>query len=52
MTERETILNILNRIPLKIYCEDDEYIEFENGYGYDNIIIEFNVNGYITNIGC
>lgn len=52
MTEREAILNILNRIPLKVYYEDDKTIEFENGYGYEDIIIEFDENGDVIDIGC
>lgn len=52
MTEREIILDILNRIYLKVYFEDNKFIEFENGYGYEDILIEFDSSGNVTNIGC
>ena len=52
MTEKEFILNIINRISLKVYEEGKYHIEFENGYGYESIIIDFDENGNITDIGC
>lgn len=52
MTEKEIILNILNRIPLKIHCVHDDFIEFSNGYGLEPIIIDFDENGNVINIGC
>lgn len=52
MTEKGIILNILNRIPLKIHCAHDDFIEFSNGYGSKPIIIDFDKNGNVVNIGC
>lgn len=52
MTEKEIILNILNRIHLEIHCVHDNFIEFSNGYGYEDIIIDFDEDGNIVNIGC
>ena len=52
MTEREIILSILNRIKLKVNWQDDKSIEFENGYGCEDIVIDFDENGNVINIGC
>lgn len=52
MTEKEIVLNILNRIPLKIYCVHDDFTEFSNGYGSKPIIIDLDENGNVINIGC
>ena len=52
ITEKDMILNILNRIPLKVYWQDDKCIEFENGYGHEDILIDFDENGNVINIYC
>ena len=52
MSEKEIILDILNRNLLKVYHEDDKHIEFENGYGFKDIIIDFDEDGNVVNIGC
>ena len=52
MTEKEIILNILKRIQLKIHCIHDDFIEFSNGYGYETIMIDFDENGNVINMGC
>ena len=52
MTEREMIINILNRLQLEIYYQDDSGIAFENGGGYEALQIEFNENGNVTDIYC
>lgn len=52
MTEKEMILNILNRISLKVNWQDDTSIEFENGYGHEDIMIDFDEDGNVTNIYC
>jgi hypothetical protein len=52
ITEKDMILNILHRIPLKVYWQDDKCIEFENGYGNEDILIDFDENGNVTNIYC
>jgi hypothetical protein len=52
MTEKEMILSILNRIQLKVNWQDDKCIEFENGYGYEDILIDFDEYGNVTNIYC
>ena len=52
MTERDIIMEILKRIPLKVYYEDSRSIEFENGYGHEDIIIDFDEFGNVIDIGC
>lgn len=52
MTEKEMILSILNRIQLKVNWQDDKCIEFENGYGHEDILIDFDEYGNVTNIYC
>ena len=52
MTEKEMILNILNRISLKVVLQDDKSIEFENGYGHEDIVIDFDEDGNVTDIYC
>lgn len=52
MTEREIIIGILNRINLKVNWQDDKCIEFENGYGHEDIMIDFDENGNVINIYC
>lgn len=52
MTEKDIIIEILNRIPLKINWQDSRSIEFENGYGHEDIIIDFDENGNVVDIGC
>ena len=52
MTEKEVIIVILERIGKKIYYDDGSHIEFDNGIGYELLIIEFDDKGNITNIGC
>lgn len=52
MTEREMILNILNRIGLEVVWESGQCIEFKNGYGYEDITIDFDGNDNVVNIGC
>ncbi len=52
MTEKEIIIGILERIGKKIYYDDGSHIEFHNGFGYENLIIEFDDIGNVTNIGC
>lgn len=52
MTEREIIIEILNRIPLKINYEDNKTIEFENGYGHEDINIDFDEDGNVIDIYC
>lgn len=46
------ILNILNRIQLKVNWQNDKCIEFENGYGREDIMIDFDENGNVINISC
>jgi len=50
MTERELILNILNRLCKDIYFQDNKHIEFENGYGGESIDIDFDDFGNVTGI--
>ena len=52
MTEREIIISILERIGKKIYYDDGIHIEFDNGIGYELVVIDFDDNGNITDIGC
>ena len=52
MTEREFIINMLNRLNLEIYYEEECYLEFENTCGYESMIVEFDNTGNITSIGC
>lgn len=52
MTEREVIISILERIGKKIYYDNGFHIEFDNGIGYELVVIDFDDNGNITNIGC
>ena len=52
MTEKELILKILDRISLKVNWQDDNCVEFENSYGHEDILIDFDENGNITGIGC
>lgn len=52
MTEKDIIIEILNRIPLKICWQDSKSIEFENGYGNEDIVIDFDENGNVVDIGC
>lgn len=52
MTEKEMILNILDRISLKVYYQDDRSIEFANSYGYENIVIDFDDDGNVVSIYC
>lgn len=48
MTEKEMILNIVDRLQRKIYYKDDNAIEF-NGT-HESIIIEFDKNGFVKDI--
>lgn len=50
MTERELILNILNRLGKEIYHQDNHHIEFENGYGGESVDIDFDDFGNVTGI--
>lgn len=52
MTEREMILNILNRIGLEVIWQSGQCIEFKNGYGHEDIVIDFNEQDDVVNIGC
>ena len=52
MTEREIIRDILKRIHLKINYEDSRSIEFENGYGHEDINIDLDENDNVIDIGC
>lgn len=52
MTEKEMILGILERIHLKVTWQDDKCIEFENGYGHEDILIDFDEDGNVVRIGC
>lgn len=49
MTERETIKNIIERLNMTIYQEDDDFIEFQSGMP-ESLIIEFDENGSVTAI--
>ena len=52
MTEKEFIINMLNRLNLEIYYEEINYVEFENTCGYESMVVEFDDVGNITSIGC
>lgn len=52
MTEKEMILNILNRIKLEVTWQSEHCIEFKNGYGHEDILIDFDEYGNVTNIYC
>lgn len=49
MSEREMILTALKRIGYEIYCEDEDYLEFEC-HGYEPLSIIFDKNGKILRI--
>ena len=51
MSERQLVLNILNRIGKKIYYQDEHHIEFENGYGGESVDIDFDDFGNVIGIG-
>ena len=46
------ILNILNRIGLEVVWQNEQCIEFENGYGHEDIVIDFNEQSDVVDIGC
>lgn len=48
MTEREIILNIIDRLGKDIIYKNDNAIEFRSFDG--SILIEFDDNGFITDI--
>ena len=48
MTEKETILNIVNRLGKDILYKDDGAIEFRSFDG--SILIRFDDDGFITDI--
>lgn len=50
MTEKELINNIINRLQFRVYHEDDNCIEFEIGHYYESTVIEFDENGFVTDI--
>lgn len=52
MTEKDIIINILNRIQRKIYHEDSRSIEFANSCLGEDINIEFDEDGNVTDIYC
>ena len=52
LTERDIIVNILNRIQRKIYYEDATTIEFANSCLNEDINIDFDEDGNVIDIYC
>jgi hypothetical protein len=48
MTEREIMLNIIDRLQRKIYYKDDNCVEFDGIH--ESIIIEFDEDGFVKDI--
>lgn len=52
MTEKDIIVNILNRIQRKIHYEDGTTIEFKNSCLNEDINIDFDEYGNVIDIYC
>lgn len=48
MTEKEVILNIIERLGKNILYKDNNAIEFRSFYG--GVLVEFDDNGFVTSI--
>lgn len=48
MTEKEMILNIIDRLQRKIYYKDDNAVEFDGTH--ESIVIEFDEDGFVKDI--
>ena len=50
MTEREMILKVLERLAVKIYAQDEKWLEFQSFSTPESVCIEFDENGNIKAI--
>lgn len=48
MTEKEMILNIIDRLQRKIYYKDDSAVEFDGTH--ESIVVEFDEDGFVKDI--
>ena len=50
MTEKESLLKILERVGLTVYKNKEDFIEFQSGCGYSTIVVEFDAEEKIIDI--